>query len=208
MVEGKGILTRADLPTPPEPNTTSLYSRMARWFHQTAQQTAVNKQVKAKKKKRWGNKISNVWKESETQVQQLSSLKYIYMYLYISRLVAQFSSLEKLGFYSFLELMDKTQHNNRGNTHSGWRRWRVCDPCLTQTSCDVCMRIDGELRQWECVCVWGGATQGFGRYRYKWHNHLALMQRNTPSWVTFSHLIFFWYCENKHMKSVSFHDWN
>lgn len=29
-------LTRADLPTPPEPNTTSLYSRMAGLLHRTA----------------------------------------------------------------------------------------------------------------------------------------------------------------------------
>lgn len=39
----EGILTRADLPTPPEPNTTSLYSRMVGSLHQTAKQSAVDK---------------------------------------------------------------------------------------------------------------------------------------------------------------------
>lgn len=44
----EGILTRADLPTPPEPNTTSLYSRMAGLLHRTAQQSALDKWGKAK----------------------------------------------------------------------------------------------------------------------------------------------------------------
>lgn len=44
----KAILTKADLPTPPEPNTTSLYSRMAGLFHWTAQQSALDKQGKIK----------------------------------------------------------------------------------------------------------------------------------------------------------------
>lgn len=44
----KAILTKADLPTPPEPNTTSLYSRMAGLLHWTAQQSALDKQGKIK----------------------------------------------------------------------------------------------------------------------------------------------------------------
>lgn len=43
----EGILTRADLPTPPEPKTTSLYSRMVGSLHQTAKQSALDK---------WGEK--------------------------------------------------------------------------------------------------------------------------------------------------------
>lgn len=46
------ILTRADLPTPPEPNTTSLYSRMAGSLHRTAQQSALDKQGE-KQNERW-----------------------------------------------------------------------------------------------------------------------------------------------------------
>lgn len=47
----EGILTRADLPTPPEPNTTSLYSRMAGSLHQTAKQSAVDKWEKEQSRK-------------------------------------------------------------------------------------------------------------------------------------------------------------
>lgn len=46
--QGERILTRADLPTPPEPNTTSLYSRMAGLLHRTAQQSALDKRGEAK----------------------------------------------------------------------------------------------------------------------------------------------------------------
>lgn len=52
LEDGQRILTRADLPTPPEPSTTSLYSRIAGSIHRTAQQSALEKQGGEKKKKR------------------------------------------------------------------------------------------------------------------------------------------------------------
>lgn len=63
--QGERILTRADLPTPPEPNTTSLYSRMAGLLHRTAQQSALDKkgrskigQIKWESWKNWGNETN------------------------------------------------------------------------------------------------------------------------------------------------------
>lgn len=49
------ILTRADLPTPPEPNTTSLYSRMVGLFPWTAKQSALDKRGKLQKESEMRN---------------------------------------------------------------------------------------------------------------------------------------------------------
>lgn len=62
----KVILTRADLPTPPEPNTTSLYSRMVGSFPQTAKQSALDKRKKTRMRKLQKNAAQNNNKKNTT----------------------------------------------------------------------------------------------------------------------------------------------
>lgn len=102
------ILTRADLPTPPEPNTTNLYSRMAGSLHWTAQQSVLDKNGGG-----MGQKTTNV----KNQAKRQCSVQRIYIYLTQNKkLVCKLLQSRAERFESFLEIMDKKEHN-RGNTH-------------------------------------------------------------------------------------------
>lgn len=97
----EGILTRADLPTPPEPNTTSLYSRMAGLLHRTAQQSALDKRGKAKR-----DKMRNLQKQRQFKKNKTRS---------------NFLFKQNKGIFPVWSLSFSTQER-KDSSHS-WRLW-------------------------------------------------------------------------------------
>lgn len=108
----------------------------------------------------------------------------------IKALFCEFFYCREQRFSSFLEVMDKNKPKTMEGTPKrgaalAWRRWRLCDPSLTQTSCG-----DYELR-WGWGGSWEEMIHKLGKFPSKWHNHLALVHRNTPCcqiWWSSTHI--------------------